>query len=281
MSSGAAAGGHEAALPPPSPRLLLPAAAAQDAADPCPSGTPRAGRYVSNAVGPTIDFRVGEGWVAGPSGDGPIFTLERTDPPGTVLTVTRFDGETFLDSCDPSSMTVVEPSVERLAEIIAGNPYLNPGPPRAIEVDGYRGLQLDVGVPAYTECQLPFLLIWALPIGEGGEFVQVADQQSRFIILDVEGDVIVVAIESFPGVPFGGLLEASHGARRVDAHRTRRVHPAASRRRRPRAEALPAASPGARASVSPSPGAAADEGQSQPRRPSGRPRVGAARCMHG
>jgi hypothetical protein len=99
--------------------------------------------------------------------------------------------------------------VQRLAEIIAGNPYVNPGPPAAIVVDGYPGLWLDAAIPAYTECNLPWLLLWALPIGEGGEFVQVADQQSRFVILDIEGDVIVVAIESFPGVPFGGLLEAS------------------------------------------------------------------------
>jgi len=193
--------------------LLLPASTlSQDTApEPLPEpGTPlEPGRYTSDAVGPDIDFRVGDGWLAGPSGDGPIFTLERTDPPGAVLSVTRFDGEAFLDSCDASSMTIVEPSVGRLAEIIAGNPYLNPGPPSPIEVDGHRGLQLDIGVPAYSECQLPFLLIWAVPIGSGGEFVQVADQQSRFILLDVDGDVISIAIESFPGVPFGGLLDAA------------------------------------------------------------------------
>jgi len=193
--------------------LLLPSSVvAQDAASeplPDPGTMLQPGRYTSSAVGPTIDFRVEEGWLVGPGGDGPIFTLEHIESPGRVLSFTRFDGETFLDSCDPSSMTVVEPSVLRLAEIIGGNPFLNPGPPGVIEVDGHSGLWLDVGVPAFTECALPYLLIWAVPIGEGGEFVQVADQQSRFILLDVEGDVIVIAIETFPGVPFGGLLEAS------------------------------------------------------------------------
>ena len=53
------------------------------------------------------------------------------------------------------------------------------------------------------------LLIWALPVGEGSEFVQMPDQQSRFVAVDVDGDVVVVAIESLPGVPFGELLEAS------------------------------------------------------------------------
>jgi hypothetical protein len=195
--------------------LLLPATglAQGTAADPLPeAGTElEPGRYVSDLVGPTIDFRVDEGWVVGPSGNGPIFTLEYMPAPGAVMSVTRFDGETFLDSCDSTSMTVVDPSVPRLTEIISGNPFLNPGPVEVVEVDGYNGLRVDVGVPAFdaTDCALPYVLIWAIPVGEGGEFVQMADQQSRFVVLDVGGDVIVIAIETFPGVPFGGFLEAS------------------------------------------------------------------------
>ena len=53
------------------------------------------------------------------------------------------------------------------------------------------------------------MLVWAIPVGEGGEFVQMADQQSRFLLIDVDGDVVVIAIETFPGVPFGGFLEAA------------------------------------------------------------------------
>jgi hypothetical protein len=164
------------------------------------------GRYVSDAVGPTIDFRVGEGWVAGAAPSGPIFTLERADQPGTVLTVTRFDGAVFVESCDATSLTDVEITVPRLAEIIAGNPFLNPAPPEVTDVDGYIGFNLDVATPAFDDCALPYLLLWALPM-QDGEFVQVSGQQSRFVIVDVEGDVIVIAIESFPGVPFGSLLE--------------------------------------------------------------------------
>jgi len=193
--------------------LLLPlAVSAQDAeADALPeAGTVlESGRYVSDLVGPEIEFRASEDWIVGPSGDGPIFTLEYTGAPGSVLSFTRFDGETFLDSCDPTSMTIVEPGVPRLAEIVAGNPYLNAAVPSLVEVDGFSGLSLDIGVPAYAECALPYVLIWAIPVGAGGEFVQMANQQSRFLILDVDGDVIVIAIEAFPGVPFGGFLEAA------------------------------------------------------------------------
>lgn len=242
--------------------MLLPGLIiAQDSAPeplPEPGTALEPGRYVSDAVGPSVAFRVGEGWLAGPSGDGPIFTLERTDPPGTVVSITRFDGEAFLDSCDASSMAIVEPSVGRLAEIIAGNPYLRPGQPAPIEVDGHRGLQLDVGVPAYTECQLPFLLIWAVPIGSGGEFVQVANQQSRFILLDVAGDVIVIAIESFPGVPFGGLLEASMellGSMRIEPGAYEPPEPTPTPTPTPSPQPVPTRDPGA--SVEPGPGAGA------------------------
>lgn len=209
------------------------------------------GRYVSDAVGPRIDFRVDDGWLVGRTASGPIFTLERTDQPGTVLSITRFDGDAFLDSCDSTSLSRVEPTVPRLVEIIAGNPYLNPGPPAIIEVDGHQGLRLDVATPAYGECSLPYLLIWALPIAQGGEFVQVADQQSRFIVLDVDGDVIVIAIESFPGVPFGGLLDAS-----MELVDSMRIEPG---------EYVPPATPGPTAEpealdASPSPGTPSEAG---------------------
>ena len=192
--------------------LVSATAAAQDTlADELPeTGTIlEPGRYSNDFVGPTFEFEADEQWIVGPSGDGPIFTLFYRDAPGSVMSFTRFDGEAFLESCDPTSMTLVDPSVTRLAEIIAGNPYLNPDTPDAIEVDGFAGISLDVGVPAYTECRLDEVLIWAIPVGEGGQFVQTANQQSRFLILDVGGDVIVIAIESLPGVPFGGFLEAA------------------------------------------------------------------------
>lgn len=233
--------------------LLVPlGAAAQDTeADALPEvgTTLETGRYVSDFVGPAIEFEADEEWLVGPSGDGPIFTLEYIGAPGSVVSFTRFDGETFLDSCDPSSMTIVEPDVARLAEILAGNPYLNPGAPSLVEVDGFTGLSLDIGVPAYAECALPYVLVWAIPVGEGGEFVQMANQQSRFLMLDVEGDVIVIAIESFPGVPFGGFLDAA-----TELVETIRITPGAYTPAEPSAEpeadetpavesATPAASP--------------------------------------
>lgn len=232
--------------------LLSPGSAvAQDAAaDPLPEpGTLlEPGRYVSSVVGPTIEFRVDDGWLVGLAPAGPIFTLERSSQPGTVLSVTRFDGEAFLDSCDPTSMTLVEATVPRLVEIIGGNPYLNPSPPRAIDIDGHVGLALDVGVPAYTECARSFILLWALPIGDGGEFVQVADQQSRFIVLDVGGDVLVIAIESFPGVPYGELLEAS-----LDLVDSMRIEPGEYIPPQPTPSPAPLISPGPAPSPSPAP----------------------------
>ena len=192
--------------------LMLPVATvAQDAAAdelPAPGTLLEPGRYRSSAAGPSIEFRVEEGWISTGPTDGPVFTLGRAGQPGTVLTVTRFDGVAFVESCDPTSMTDVDVSVSRLIEIIAGNPFLNPAPPELADIDGNLGLRLDVATPELEDCALPYLLLWALPM-QDGEFVQVAGQQSRFIVVDVDGDVIVIAIESLPGVPFGSLLDAS------------------------------------------------------------------------
>lgn len=190
--------------------ILAPVALGQDGAALPATGEPLGhGRYSTDIVGPTISFDGGEGWLVGPTGPGPIFTLLREDEPGTVVSVTRFDGAVFLDSCDPTSLSEVDPTAARLVAVIAGNPYLNPGAPVQLEVDGRGAWQLDVATPEYTECQLQFLLLFALPIADGGEFVQVADQQSRFIVVDIADTAVVIAIESLPGVPFGELLEAS------------------------------------------------------------------------
>jgi hypothetical protein len=189
--------------------LAAGAVAQDEAALPAPGEPLGAGRYSTEIVGPTISFDGGQGWLVGPTGPGPIFTLVREDEPGTVVSVTRFDGAVFVDSCDPTSLSEVEATSPRLMAVIAGNPFLNPGAPVEVEVDGRDAWQLDVATPEYAECPLEFLLLFALPIAEGGEFIQVADQQSRFIAVDIGDTVVVIAIESLPGVPFGELLEAS------------------------------------------------------------------------
>ena len=221
-------------------------ASAQEAADlPTePFSELAPGRYAADSVGPRIEFDVADGWQVGPGGPGPIFTLVRASEPGTVLSVTRFDGDVFLDSCDPTSLSEVEATVPRLMAVIAGNPYLNPGTPAPIEIDGSSGLWLDVATPAYTECRLDWLLLWALPVPEGGEFVQVADQQSRFIAVDVAGTVVVVAIESLPGVPFGELLESS-----LELVASMTIEPGEL----PAPDADASAAPGAAASPTPAP----------------------------
>lgn len=221
--------------------VLSVSAIAQDAvSDEIPAaGEPlAAGRYADDSVGPVVEIRVEDGWRAGPSVDGPIIMLESTQVPGGVMTITRFDGDAFVDSCDPTSRTTVDASVQRIAEIIGANPLLRVAPPVILEVDGYRGIQLDVGVPAFDACSVPFLLLWAVPGMEDGEFVQVADQQSRFIALDVSDEVIVIAIESFPGVPFGSVLDAS-----MDVVDSMRITPASEVTPSPEPSAVPSASP--------------------------------------
>jgi hypothetical protein len=169
-------------------------------------------------VGPELSFEVGDSWRLASPLDGPIVVLERVDIPGGVLTITRFDGDAYADSCDPTSLTWVAPSATRLIEIIAGDPRLAADEPEATEVGGFRGLRLDVSTPPLEGCSLPFLLIWALQM-EGGEFVQAPGQQARFIALDVGADVLVMAIETLQEDPFGFF--ASEAMRVVDSLRIR------------------------------------------------------------
>jgi hypothetical protein len=183
------------------------AALAQDAIPPAAAGSPTVlapGRQTSDVLGPVVSFTVGEGWWALPVLEGPILTYERVDTPGGVLTLTRFDGAVFTESCDSTSLTMVEPTAARLIEVIAGSPWLEvqAGVVEG-EVGGLAAHSLDVVTPqlAPDECSLPYLLIWAIDM-EDGQFVQVPGQASRFIGVDVGPDTLVIAIETLPGVPF-------------------------------------------------------------------------------
>ena len=180
------------------------AEAQADGARPLPAegGPLEPGRYRTLVVGPELSFEVGDSWRLVQPVAGPLVVLERVDIPAAVMTITRFDGDAFADSCDPTSLTFVEPSAERLIDIIAGDPRLSSAMPAATQVDGLPAISIDVSTPPLEDCSLPFLLIWALQM-EGGEFVQVPGQQARFIALDVGSDVIVVAIETFVEEPFG------------------------------------------------------------------------------
>jgi hypothetical protein len=154
-------------------------------------------------LGPSLTLDLDAGWFERPPIDGPILVYEHTAYPGGVLTLTRFDGDAYADSCDPTSLTSVEPSAARIIEVIAGNPWLEAEPSEPVEVGGLEGLSIDVVTPLFgpTECALPLLLLWAVPM-ENGEFVQIGGQSSRFIALDVGTDTIVIAIETVPGVDF-------------------------------------------------------------------------------
>ena len=107
--------------------LLVVPTAAQDASPsvaPDGSAAPVAprplepGRHSWSDLGVELSLEVDAGWTMAPPLDGPLIVLEREDMPGGVLSLTRFDGDAFADPCDPTSLTWVEPSAQRLIEII-------------------------------------------------------------------------------------------------------------------------------------------------------------------
>jgi hypothetical protein len=193
----ALAAGAPVAAQTPSPTTIAPAASP-------------IGEMTSDVLGPSLTLELGAGWFERPPIDGPILTFEHTAYPGGVLTLTRFDGDAYADSCDPTSLTSVEPSAARLIEVIAGNPWLEADETEPAEVGGLEGSSVDLVAPLFgpTECRLPRLLLWAVPM-EDGEFVQIGGQSSRFIAVDVGPDTIVIAIETLPGFAFEPFATAA------------------------------------------------------------------------
>jgi hypothetical protein len=198
-ASGPAAAQSASPAPYASPEATAPAPSPESTA---PASSP-IGVRTSDALGPSLTLELGPGWVERPAIEGPILTFEHTAFPGGVLTITRFDGDAYADSCDPTSLTSVEPSSARIIEVIAGNPWLEAEAPEPVEVGGLQGRSIDVVAPLFgpTECAIPLLLLWAVPM-EDGEFVQIGGQSSRFIAVDVGSDTVVIAIETLPGLAF-------------------------------------------------------------------------------
>jgi hypothetical protein len=135
-------------------------------------------------------------------------TLHRTDAPGGIVSLTRFDGSVFADPCDDVSQASIDAGPEALIGLLADDPYLTAGEPIQVPVAGLEATQLDVAALVADGCPLDFYLLWAIAdIEGGGEFVLAPAEQARFIVMDAGGTTLVVAIEAFPGVVYPDFLD--------------------------------------------------------------------------
>ncbi len=171
------------------------------------------GTYSDDSLGPLVRFSVGDGWEM--SGEPLVdigFELASTDDFGAIMTITQFDGTVLAEPTDangcpsfPDQTVSGEASVDAFVENLAGNPLLTTDDPVEVEIAGYRGLQADVTATVPAGCDLGAVFLWSLPetsmrMSGGG--------QARFIALDVDGEVVVMFIESFtPEADYPAFLD--------------------------------------------------------------------------
>jgi hypothetical protein len=186
--------------PPPPGALALPAE----------GGPLEAGTYGSYSVGPAITFTVDEGWIALPDipdlGWG-LLRLPAAAP--AVLSFTVFDGTVPADPCSAQSedSIAIGATPEALFEDFAANPNLVTSAPEPIELAGHTGLVMDVATLDLMTCEPPVVVLWS--VGLEGGFVLEAGEEARFIALDVDGRIVIVSMETYPGADLDAFIEDS------------------------------------------------------------------------
>lgn len=187
---------------------------AQAVAEPLPEGTGtlEPGTYVTEALGPSLTFTVGDGWsIGGEAVEGVGVDLvpdpyTYDGPEGrAMLGITRSDGEVFEDYCVPAdgdyeafneARTNIEPTAQALADHLVANPYLETSEPVPVEVGGYSGLQLDASASIGDECssEIPLTFLWAIPVFDN--WMLPDGDQGRYHLIDVGGEVVAIVLES-------------------------------------------------------------------------------------
>jgi excisionase family DNA binding protein len=163
-----------------------------------------AGEYSSHFFEPVLSFDMSEGWDEGAYTDRPDeLRLEQNRNNSTMPPTLRFSRplEVF-DPRDPSSEKLLPApvSVDEMVDWFQTNPYLDATEPVATTIGGVSGKQFDVDVSFVPEhypirsCSepcVPFIRRSdTRPVG----FAQGAKR--RLMVLDVEGEVVVVNIAS-------------------------------------------------------------------------------------
>jgi hypothetical protein len=169
------------------------------------------GTYGSWALGPLVRFTVDDQWAArGPDLSGLGWEVARLVGRGVAaLSMTPFTGEVFADPCLATSDETIQidPTPEGLVGELAANPSLFAGEPTEIEVAGYPGLQVDVATQQPMACESMVTVLWSIP--DRGLFMLQDGQEARFMPIDVDGQVLVLVAETFPGADFDAFLDAA------------------------------------------------------------------------
>jgi hypothetical protein len=169
------------------------------------------GTYETVEFRPRLSFRVGEGWGLLGDAENGIALAPKFDPakgPEKQLTITAvkwvFDEPLLTDKeLDANREDHIRPAPRDLVGWLRANPHLKVGPTRPVRLGGVRGVQFDVTVkdiPGPSNCRqfAPDHCVPLFPITRGNEepieLVEVGGSPSRYTVVEVDGQPVVVTV---------------------------------------------------------------------------------------
>lgn len=161
-----------------------------------------AGRYASEAVGPTLTFDLADDHWTGDQLDGRYLELVRQlgDAQG-VLSVSVFDGQVAADPCTPVIDGQVDVTAAAFAEWLTGSSALVAST-TPVTLAGNPAMQVDATVLGIACPNSPFIMLW-----DG--FRLFPSEAARIIALEHGDQVIVVSAETIQSTDLPDFLDAA------------------------------------------------------------------------
>jgi hypothetical protein len=183
------------------------------------------GTYETVKFRPKLSFRVGEGWGLLGDAENGIALAPKFDPatgPEKQITITAvkwvFDKPLLTDrELDANRERHILPAPRNLLRWLQANPHLQIGAAKPARLGGVRGVQFAVTVkkiPGPSNCQqlAPRHCVTLFPVTRGSEepieVVEVSGSPSRYILVEVDGQPVLVTVGAPPGQFSAFLAEA-------------------------------------------------------------------------
>jgi hypothetical protein len=183
------------------------------------------GSYTTVKFRPKLSFRVGKGWGLLGDAENGIALAPKFDPatgPEKQVTITAvkwvFDKPLLTDKeLDANRERHIRRAPRNLLGWLRANPHLRIGAAKPARLGGVRGVQFDVTVkklPGPSNCQqlAPRHCVTLFPVTRGSEepieVVEVSGAPSRYILVEVDGQPVLVTVGAPPGQFKAFLAEA-------------------------------------------------------------------------
>jgi hypothetical protein len=178
-----------------------------------PSGDLEPGTYTTGAFKPRTTFRVGPNWVVQGELPGGLALAPKsvadTLRSVSITTVKWIIDKPLITDGELRNLREqhVKPAPRDLVGWLRANPYLRLTAPKPVHLAGLRGVQFDLTVrnvpPGITTCAefapKRCVTLFALTHGEGFELAELEGVPSRYTLLDLKGQPVLVSVSAEKG----------------------------------------------------------------------------------